>query len=110
MTADVSNEAVRDAARGELDQILSLKSQMAPTDSEVRRIEADINSLVRDQERMRQNISSLNQVSGQQQQVQSYAKQLADQESKLAGWRDRTAELQRKRAAFEAKLTSTTEK
>ncbi len=110
LTTYIRNKTLSDAARKQLEQIVNLKSQIAATDSEIRRIEADLNSLVRDQERLRQNINSLNQVSGQQQQVQSYAKQLADQESKLAGWRDRTAELQRKRAALETELNSTMEK
>ncbi len=110
LTTYIRNKALSEAARKQLEQIVNLKSQIAATDSEIRRIEADLNSLVRDQERLRQNINSLNQVSGQQQQVQSYAKQLADQESKLAGWRDRTAELQRKRAALETELNSTIEK
>jgi len=110
LTTYVRNKALSDAARKQLEQIVSLKSQIAATDGEIRRTESDITALVRDQERLRQNINSLNQVSGQQQQVQSYAKQLADQESKLAGWRDRTAELQRKRAALEAELNSTIEK
>ena len=66
--------------------------------------------LVRDQERMRQNINSLNQVAGQQQQVQAYAKQLADQEAKLAALRDRSAELQRRRATLETELNGAIEK
>jgi hypothetical protein len=110
LTTYIRNKALSDAARKQLEQIVNLKSQIAATDGETRRIESDINSLVRDQERLRQNINSLNQVSGQQQQVQSYAKQLADQESKLAGWRDQTAELQRKRAALEIELNATIDK
>jgi hypothetical protein len=110
LTTYIGNKALSDAARKQLQQIVSLKGQIATTDGEIRRTESDITTLVRDQERLRQNINSLNQVSGQQQQVQTYAKQLADQESKLAAWRDRTAELQRKRAALEAELTSMIEK
>ena len=110
LTSYVRNKALTDSARKQLEQILSLKSQMAAADADKGRAESDINNLIRDQERLRQNINSLNQVSGQQQQVQTYAKQLADQESKLAALRDRTAELQRKRAGLEAQLNSTIEK
>jgi hypothetical protein len=106
----MQNKALSDAARKQLQQVVSLKGQIAAADGDLRRTEAEINGLSRDQERMRQNISSLNQVAGQQQQVQTYAKQLADQESRLAGLRDRTAELQRKRAALESELNSLIEK
>jgi DNA repair exonuclease SbcCD ATPase subunit len=106
----VQNKALSDAGRKQLEQIASLKSQIAATDADARRAEGDINALSRDQERMRQNIASLNQVAGQQQQVQSYAKQLADQESRLAALRDRTAELQRKKASLESELNAVIEK
>jgi hypothetical protein len=110
LTSYIRNKALSDTARKQLEQIANLKNQIAAAGAESRRIEAEINNMVRDQDRLRQNINSLNQVSGQQQQVQSYAKQLADQESKLAGLRDRVAELQRKSAALESELNSTIEK
>jgi hypothetical protein len=106
----VRNQTLSATARKQLDQIASLKSQIAATDAESRRTDSDIAALIKDQDRLRQNISSLNQVSGQQQQVQSYAKQLADQESKLAALRDRTGELQRKRVAVESELNAAIEK
>ena len=106
----LQNKALTEAARKQLQQVLSLKSQIVATDGDLRRTEAEITALIRDQERLRQNIGSLNQVAGQQQQVQSYAKQLADQESRLAALRDRLAELQRKRVALESELNSTIEK
>jgi hypothetical protein len=106
----VRNKALSDSARQQLEHIAGLKTQIAATDAESRRNDSDIASLIKDQDRLRQNINSLNQVSGQQQQVQSYAKQLADQESKLASMRDRTAELQRKRTALESELSSSIEK
>ncbi len=106
----IRNKALTDAGRKQLEQIASLKSQIAAADAETRRTDSDIANLIRDQDRLRQNINSLNQVSSQQQQVQSYARQLADQESKLAGMRDHTAELQRKRAALESELNTAIEK
>ena len=104
------NKSISAAARKQLEQIASLKSQIGATDGDLRRTEVENNALIRDQERTRQNIASLNQVAGQQQQVQNYAKQLADQESRLAGLRDRTAELQRKRAALDSELNAAIEK
>jgi len=106
----IRNKVLTDAGRKQLEQIASLKSQIAATDAESRRTDSDIANLIKDQDRLRQNISSLNQVAGQQQQVQTYAKQLADQESKLAAMRDHTAELQRKRTSLEAEMNSILEK
>jgi hypothetical protein len=106
----VRNQTLSATARKQLEQIASLKSQIAATDAETRRTDSDIAALIKDQDRLRQNIGSLNQVSGQQQQVQSYAKQLADQESKLAALRDHAAELQRKRVALESELNAAIEK
>jgi hypothetical protein len=106
----VRNQTLSDTARKQLEQIAGLKSQIAATDAESRRTDSDIATLIKDQDRLRQNIGSLNQVSGQQQQVQSYAKQLADQESKLAALRDHTAELLRKRVALESELNAAIEK
>ena len=110
LTIYIRNKALSDTARKQLEQIASLKSQIAATDADSRRTESDIANMIKDQDRLRQNITSLNQVSGQQQQVQSYAKQLADQESKLAALRDHLAELQRKRAALESELNASIEK
>jgi hypothetical protein len=106
----IQNKALSDTGRKQLEQIANFKRQIAAMDGDYRRSEADIAALVRDQERLRQNINSLNQVAGQQQQVQGYAKQLADQESKLAAMRDRSAELQRKRVALEAEMNEAIEK
>jgi len=106
----IRNKVLTDSGRKQLEQIASLKSQIAATDAESRRTDSDIASLIKNQDRLRQNISSLSQVAGQQQQVQTYAKQLADQESKLAAMRDQTAELQRKRTTLEAEMNSSIEK
>jgi hypothetical protein len=106
----VRNQTLSATGRKQLEQIASLKNQIATTDAESRRTDSDIANLIKDQDRLRQNINSLNQVSGQQQQVQSYAKQLADQESKLAALRDHAAELQRKRVALESELNAAIEK
>ena len=100
------NKNLSEAARKQLEQIAADKRQIAELDGEIRRTEASVNDLTRDQERMRQNIASLNQVSGQQQQVQTYARQLAAQESQLASLRDRAAELKKKKAAAESALNA----
>ena len=102
----IQNKTLSDAARKQLEQIATQKRQIAEMDNEIRRTDASVNELVRDQDRMRSNIASLNQVSGQQQQVQTYARQLAAQESQIASLRDRSAELKKKKAAAESALNA----
>jgi hypothetical protein len=103
------NKNISEAARKQIEQIAVQKRQIAEMDGDIRRTEASINELVRDQDRMRQNIGSLNQVSGQQQQVQTYARQLAAQESQLASLRDHAAEVRKKKAAAESALNALVE-
>jgi hypothetical protein len=102
----IQNKSLTDAARKQLEQIAAQKRQIADIDNDIRRTDASINELVRDQDRMRSNIASLNQVSGQQQQVQTYARQLAAQESQIASLRDHSAEMKKKKAAAESALNT----
>lgn len=106
----VQNKAISDAARRQLQQILDLKRQIAGQDNEIRQLDGDINNLIQDQNRIRQNITSLNQVSGQQDQVQKYARQLAMQESQLAGVRDHQSDLKKQRTTAESSLSALIEK
>lgn len=106
----IQNKNLSEAARRQLSDIVSRKRQIAEADANVRRIETQINAIVRDQDRIRQNINSLNHVSGQQEQVQKYARQLAEQEGQLATLRDRQSELERRRAALQSELDSLIEK
>ena len=88
----VRNKTFSDAARKQLEHIADLKQQIVTAGRESQSLESQINDIIRDQDRLRQNIVSLNQVNGQQQQVQSYAQRLASQESQLASLRDRRAD------------------
>lgn len=106
----LQNKALAESARKQLEQLFELKRQLATADAGSQRLETDLNELVRDQERIRQNIYSLNQVSGQQEQVQKYSRQLAGQETKLAGMRDQLSELRRKKAGLESQLKAAIEK
>lgn len=106
----VQNKAISDAGRRALQQIVDVKRQIADVDNQGRQADGDINSLISDQNRIRQNIQSLNQVSGQQDQVQKYARQLADQETQLAGMRDRQSALKKQKAGLESNLNGLIEK
>jgi hypothetical protein len=106
----LANKALSPDGRKHLESVKAQKAQIAETDRQIRAVETDITELVRDQERIRQNLASLNRVSGQQEQVQKYAKELADQESKLASLRDRLSQLRRQRDQQQAALNSFIEK
>ncbi|MGE5568204.1 MAG: hypothetical protein ACM3S5_04120 [Rhodospirillales bacterium] len=106
----VENTALSDAARKALARIADQKRAIAAVDGEIARTERQFNDVVQDQERLRQNISSLNRVSGQQDLVQKYARQLEAQETQLAGLRNRLSELRKKKAALEEELKAQIEK
>ncbi len=105
----VRNKVLSDAGRKQIEHIADLKRKSAAAAVEIGRLDQQVNEIVRDQERLRQNIGSLNQVSGQQQQVQTYAQKLAGQESQLAALRDRRADLEKQRAALETETAGAIE-
>jgi hypothetical protein len=106
----IQNRSLSDAARKALQTIADQKRQIAAIDSDVKRLQAESADLERDQNRIRQNISTLRSVSGQEQQVQQYSRQLSDGEARIVKLRDQMGELQRKRQAAEAALNDTIEK
>jgi hypothetical protein len=106
----VQNKALSDAGRAQLQRILDHKRQIAAADTALKTMQTQIDELVRDQGRIRENIASLNRVSGQQEQVQKYSRELAAQEAQLASLRDQQSELRKKKAALESELGAMIEK
>lgn len=106
----LQNRNLSAEGRKQLEAVAAKKREVAETDAQIREVDLEINELVRDQERIRQNLSSLNRVTGQQEQVNRYARELADQESKLASLRDRAGQLRKQKAAQEQQLKSLIEK
>lgn len=100
----VQNKDLDAAVRKQLEAIAAKKRQIAASDTALRDAEQRIAEIVRDQDRLRQNIASLNRVSGQQDQVQKYAAQLAAQEVALASLRDAQSEARKNKAALESEL------
>lgn len=110
LLAYVQNKAISENARRQLQQIADLKTQVASTDAEKRSIGDQVTGLSSDEERNRQNISSLSSVSGQQQIVQEYARKLSEQEAQIAKLRDREAALERQRTALQSQLNGLIDK
>jgi chaperonin cofactor prefoldin len=104
------NKVLSDAARKQLERIIEQKGAIAANDADIRRTDEGLNEVVRDEQRVRDNIGSLNRVSGQQELVQKYARQLAEQETKIASLRDQLSELRKKKAALESELNSLIDK
>jgi hypothetical protein len=104
------NKEISATARRELERMASLKRQLAEADVQMRQTQSEIDEMFKDQQRVRENLSSLNRVAGQQEQVQRYARELAEQESRLASLRDRMAELRKRKAALETELNDLLEK
>jgi chromosome segregation ATPase len=100
----VRNKSLSETARRQLEKMAELKRHIAAEDAQIRRLQAEIDQMVQDQQRIRENINSLNRVTGQQDQVQRYAKQLADQESRLAALRDQQSAARGKKQALESEL------
>jgi len=106
----VQNKALDDAARKQLERIVQQKKDIAANDDAIRLTDEELSGVVRDEQRVRDNIASLNGVSGQQELVQKYARQLAGQETQIASLRDELSELRKKKAALESELNSLIEK
>ena len=106
----IRNQNVSDSARRQLQQISDLKTQIVASDSERKRVDADIDSTTRDEQRNRDNIASLSQVAGQQQLVQEYARKLADQEVSIAKSHDRQKELDQQKTQLQSQLNNLIDK
>jgi chromosome segregation ATPase len=99
-----------DSAKRQLQVIADRKRQIAELDSQLNGLETDINDTTKDQDRLRQNISSLNSVSGQQDQVQRYARQLSDGEGRLATLGDQQRDARKKKQALEREVAGLIDK
>jgi hypothetical protein len=104
------NKAMTDSARRQLEQLSDLKKNLASVNTEMKSNDEAIASLSRDEDRARQNITSLNTVSGQQQQVQTYARQLSDLEAKITALHDRSADLEKQKTALQSQIDAAIEK
>ena len=102
----VQNKNLSAAARQALQQIADAKRKIADLDAQVHGFGANIDNLNHDQERLRQNITTLNNVSGQQQQVQSYAGKMAAQETELASLETKRRDAQQQKEAAQNALNT----
>ncbi len=100
------NASLSPAGKQALEKIQAMKAQIATVDQTLRANQTQSAGIVKDQERLRENIRSLNSVSGQEQQVQRYARDLAARETKIVELRDQAQADQQKKAALESELNA----
>lgn len=104
------NRTLSAAGRKALESVANQKRQIAEADRATRAAEQRIAELSKDQDRLRQNISSLNSISGQQETVQRYARDLAAREQQIVTLRDQATEQRQKKSSLEAELNAMLEK
>jgi chromosome segregation ATPase len=106
----VRNRNLSEAARKQLEQLSQKKQELARAQGDIKRAETEINEVVKDQERIRQNITSLNRVTGQETQVRKYSADLAATETKLAALRDQQSEARKRVQTLDGELDALAEK
>jgi hypothetical protein len=104
------NRNISEAARKQLEQIAAKKQELGENGRETSRLNTEINELVQDQERVRQNLASLNRVNGQEAQVRKYAGDLAASEAKLATLRDTQSAARRRAVTLQSELNGLIQK
>lgn len=110
ITAISVNRGIAASGKQQLERIAAQKRLIAESDRAIRAAEQRIQSLSTDQDRLRQNISSLNSIAGQQEVVQRYARDLAAREQQIVTLRDQAAEQRTKKSALESELNAMLEK
>jgi hypothetical protein len=100
----VRNKQLDEQSRQKLEQIAALKQQIADADRDIQRLEEQIRSIFEDQNRLRNNISTLRSVPGQDVKVQEYANKLAQQEGEFVSLRDRQSQLKQQRDGWQRQV------
>ncbi len=98
------NKAISANGRQALDRIRAKQEEINLLNRDLESTTVQLNELITDQARVRQNLGSLNQLAGQEALVQKYARDLATQETSIAQLRDKSADLRKKKATSEADL------
>lgn len=104
------NRTMSTAGRKALEGVANQKRQIAEAERAARAAEQRVTDLSKDQDRLRQNISSLNSIAGQQDVVQRYARDLAAREQLIVTLRDQANEQRQKKSSLEAELNAMLEK
>ncbi|MFN0101760.1 MAG: hypothetical protein ACKV2U_06670 [Bryobacteraceae bacterium] len=110
ISALAANRMISAGGKQQLERIAAQKRLVADAERAIQGAEQRIQTTSTDQERLRQNISSLNSIAGQQDVVQRYARDLAAREQQIVTLRDQAAEQRTKKSALESELNAMLEK
>jgi hypothetical protein len=91
-------------ARQKLETLAAKKRALSDANAAIHQIEASINALSNDENRLRQNIQSLNYVASQKPQVEKWAADLAAKEVTIIDQQARLEEARKKKSALESEL------
>jgi hypothetical protein len=100
----LSQKAVSEAGRAQLQQIAGQKARIATVDASIQLTHAEMEEVSQAENRLRQNIQTLNSVSGQQDQVQTWSRQLASEETQYTKLGDQAAGLDKEKTELAHKL------
>ena len=106
----IQNKAISAGGRQALERIAMKKDEIAVVANEMNVNDVKINEVIKDQERLRQNLGSLNRVGGQQELVQKYVRDLSSQETQIAQLRDKISEQRTRKNALESELQALIDK
>jgi hypothetical protein len=101
----VSQKAISETGRAQLQRIIDQKARIAETDAALRTTHAEMDQITQAQDRLRQNIQTLNNVNGQQDQVQKWSQQLGAEEVRITALRDQASGLEKQKTAQQAELS-----
>ncbi len=93
-----------------LDGILDLKSQIAALDQQLRAKQQEISTVVKDQERMRENLRALGKSDEERQLLARYVAKISQGEDRLEKLRGEEKEMTEQRAAWQRQLDETLRK
>jgi hypothetical protein len=100
----VNNNDLDASGRQQLERIATLKRQLGDNQTEQQLVDQRVNEFGQDQNRLRNNISTLRNVAGQQDKVMQYAEQLSGLEGQLVALRDQQSDLRRSAVTLQQQL------
>jgi len=105
----VTQRAITPELEQALRQILAQKDALAKLDAELRAKQAGVDVIVKDQDRLRENMKALKGTPEEKALTQRYTNELDDQETQLAAMRKEISSLEAKRSQAQQELNTTIE-
>ncbi|MGH9593867.1 MAG: hypothetical protein ACRD5L_12310, partial [Bryobacteraceae bacterium] len=109
LEAFVSQRALTPELEKALREILAQKDAVAKLDAEIKTKQADVDRIVNDQERLRENMKALKGTPEEKALILRYTGELNDQETQLAAMRKDIAGVESKRSQAQQELDATIE-